>query len=165
MLAHLILTKKFPCEFTENCFAVFDESGCTILLMWYYLLYFFLWISLGYPLHWSVKDFWWNHTGVNIIQFYSISVSQHLFFYFKTWMLELQKIFLIVRFFIEIFCNKGLKAKFSCFFLCFFCLTCQKLECSRIRKIASFLTSPLEGPSMGFIPTSKVLYLKYIKLV
>ena len=36
--------------------------------------------------------------------------------------LELQKIFLIVRFFNQISCNKGLKAKISCFFLYFFCL-------------------------------------------
>ena len=34
-------------------------------------------------------------------------------------MLELQKIFLILRFFSQIPCNKGLKAKISCFF----CLT------------------------------------------
>ena len=35
-------------------------------------------------------------------------------------MLELQKIFLIVKFFNRIFCNKGSKAKISCFFSCFF---------------------------------------------
>ena len=33
------------------------------------------------------------------------------FFYFKAYMFELQKIFLLVRFFNCIFCNKGLKAK------------------------------------------------------
>ena len=27
--------KHFPSEFTENCFAVFDESSRVILLMWY----------------------------------------------------------------------------------------------------------------------------------
>ena len=45
-------------------------------------------------------------------------------------MLELQKIFLIVRFFNWISCNKNLKAKISCFFSCFFCLTPLRLECS-----------------------------------
>ena len=38
-------------------------------------------------------------------------------------MLELQKSFLLVMFFNQISCNKDLKAKISCFFLCFFCLT------------------------------------------
>ena len=33
------------------------------------------------------------------------------------------------------------KATISCFFLCFFCLTPLRLECSRSRKAASFLTS------------------------
>ena len=33
---------------------------------------------------------------------------------------ELQKIFLLVRFFNRISCKKGLKAKILCFFLCFF---------------------------------------------
>ena len=59
---------------------------------------------------------------VNIIQFRSISVNfgSMYFFYFKAKMLELQKIFLIVRFFYWISCNKGLKAKISIFFACFF---------------------------------------------
>ena len=56
-------------------------------------------------------------------------------------MLELQKIFLIVRFFNQISCNKGLKTKISCFFLCFFLFSYLRLEYSRIRKTASFLTS------------------------
>ena len=38
-------------------------------------------------------------------------------------MLELQIIFLLVRFFNRISCNKGLKDKSSCFFTCFFRLT------------------------------------------
>ena len=38
-------------------------------------------------------------------------------------MLEVQKIFLIVRCFNRTFCNKGLKTKNSCFFSCFFSLT------------------------------------------
>ena len=38
-------------------------------------------------------------------------------------MLELQKSFLLVKFFNQISCNKGLKVKILCFFLCFFCLT------------------------------------------
>ena len=38
----------------------------------------------------------------------------------------------------RISCDKGLKAKISCFFLCFLCLTPLRLECSRSRKTASF---------------------------
>ena len=56
-------------------------------------------------------------------------------------MLGLQKIFLLVRFFNQISCNKGLKAKISRFLKCFFCLTPLELECSRSRKTASFLMS------------------------
>ena len=56
-------------------------------------------------------------------------------------MLELQKIFLILRFFNRISCNNGLEAKILCFFSCFFCLTFRKLKCSIIRKTASFLMS------------------------
>ena len=55
-------------------------------------------------------------------------------------MLELQKIFLLVKFFNQISCNKSLKAKISLFFSCFFCLTHLWLECSRRRKTALFLT-------------------------
>ena len=81
--------------------------------------------------------------GLNIIQFRSISVSfanMH-FFNFKVQMLGLQNIFVIVKFFNWIFCNKGLKAKISCFSSYFSCLTLLRLKCSRIRKTASFLTS------------------------
>ena len=136
--------RNFLCEFTENCFAVFDQSSDVILLTWYYCrLYFFLWIPCDYPLNGSLKDFLSNHRRVNTIQFHSISVSfsSIYFFNFKASMLELQKIFLLVRFFNWISCNKGLKAKISCFFTCFFCLTPLGLECSRSRKTASFLTS------------------------
>ena len=56
-------------------------------------------------------------------------------------MLELQKIFLLVKFFNQISCNKSSKATISCFFLCFFCLTPLRLECSRSRKTTSFLTT------------------------
>ena len=56
-------------------------------------------------------------------------------------MLGLQKIFLLVRFFNWIFCNKGLKAKISRFFTYFFYLTPLRLEYSRSKKTASFLTS------------------------
>ena len=52
-------------------------------------------------------------------------------------MLVIHKIFLIVSFFNRIFCNKGLKAKISCFF----CLTPLRLEYSRMRKTTWFLTS------------------------
>ena len=54
-------------------------------------------------------------------------------------MLELQKILLLVRFFNQISCNNGLKAKISC--LCFFCFTSLRLECFRSRKTALFLMS------------------------
>ena len=63
-------------------------------------------------------------------------------------MLELQKIFLIVRFFIQSSCNKSLKTKISCFFLCYFCLTHPRLECSRIRKTTLFLTSHRQAEEM-----------------
>ena len=56
-------------------------------------------------------------------------------------MLELQKIFLLVRFLNQISCNKGSKAKISCFFTCLSCLTPLGLESSKSRKTASFLTS------------------------
>ena len=38
-------------------------------------------------------------------------------------------------------CNKGLKAKMSCFLSYFFSFTLLRLECSRIKKTALFLTS------------------------
>ena len=56
-------------------------------------------------------------------------------------MLELKKIFLIVRFFNWILCNQGLKANISCFSLCFFCLSFLRLESAKIRKMALFLVS------------------------
>ena len=64
------------------------------------------------------------------------------FFYFKAYMLGLQKTFLLVRFFSWISCTKGLKAKISRFFTCFFGLTPLGLEYSRSSsRNASFLTS------------------------
>ena len=33
--------RNFLCEFTEKCFAIFDQSSCTIYLTWYQLLLFF----------------------------------------------------------------------------------------------------------------------------
>ena len=84
-----------------------------------------------------------NRKGVNIIQFCSISVNfLACIFLVQSLMLELPKIFLIVRFFSWISYNKGLKAKISCFFSCFFCLTPMRQKCSRIRKTTSFPTSP-----------------------
>ena len=44
LFAHLLTwywRKSFPREFTEKYFAVFDQSTCTIYLMWYSLLPFF----------------------------------------------------------------------------------------------------------------------------
>ena len=57
-------------------------------------------------------------------------------------MLGLQKIFLLVSFFIQMSCNMGLKVEIPWFFMCFFSLTPLRLEYSRGRKTASFLTSP-----------------------
>ena len=88
--------------------------------MWFYWLSFFSWISCGSPLEWSLKDFCLKQ-GVSIIQFRSISGSfGSMYFFFKAQMLALQKIFLIVRFFNWIACNKGLKLKISCFSHVFF---------------------------------------------
>ena len=47
-------------------------------------------------------------------------LRQQVFFCFKAQMLELHKSFLLVKFFNQISCNKGLKAKLLCFFSCFF---------------------------------------------
>ena len=33
--------RNFRCEFTEKCFAVFDQSSCTIYLTWYQFRLFF----------------------------------------------------------------------------------------------------------------------------
>ena len=107
--------RNFPCEFTENCFVIFDQSSSIILLMLYCQLYCILWIPCGYPLDGSVEDFWQNQGG-------------------------LQKIFLLVRFFNRISCNKHLKVKILHFFTRFL-FHPLGLECSRIRKIALFLTS------------------------
>ena len=56
----------------------------------------------------------------NSISLHFCKLQQHVFFYFKAQMLELHKIFLLVKFFNRICCNKSLKAKISCFFLMFF---------------------------------------------
>ena len=58
-------------------------------------------------------------------------------------MFELQKIFLLLKFFNQISCNNSLKAKISCFFLCFLFNLPKAGECSRNRKqkTASFLMS------------------------
>ena len=86
---------------------------------------------------------------VNIIQFRSSSASfgSKYFFYFKASMLELQKSFLLAKFFNQISCNKGSKAKISCFFLCFSVYPLPPppfhlgLESWSSRKTASFLAS------------------------
>ena len=114
--------RNYPCEFAENWFVNFDQSSHVIFHTWYCQLYFFLWIQCGYPVNGSVKDFFLNHRGVNIIQFCSISVNfgSIYIFLFQSLDVELQKIFLLLRFFSRISCNKGLKAKISCFFTYFF---------------------------------------------
>ena len=104
--------RNFPREFTENYFAVFDQSSHVILLRWYCRLYFFPWIPRGDPLNGSVKDFLSYHRGVTIIQFCSISVSFGSMYFFC------------------LFC-----------FFCFLFITSLRLECSRSRKTTSFLMS------------------------
>ena len=75
--------RHFLHEFTENCFAVFDQSSLVIMLTLYYRLYFFLWIPRGNPLNGSDKDFLSYRRGVNMIQFRSILVSfSSMFFFF-----------------------------------------------------------------------------------
>ena len=101
--------------------------------MWYCRLYFspvnFTWLSLRCICQRFLIKPW----GMKIIQFCSIfiSIGSMYFFYFKAQMLEVQKIFLLVKFFSQISCNKSLKTKISCFFLCFFCLTPLRLEYSQ----------------------------------
>ena len=34
--------RNFPREFTEKCFAIFDQSSCSIYLTWYRPLLYFL---------------------------------------------------------------------------------------------------------------------------
>ena len=44
LLVHLLVSCKvrnFLCEFTENCFAIFDQSSHTIFLTWYPEIYFY----------------------------------------------------------------------------------------------------------------------------
>ena len=77
----------------------------------------------------------------NSILLHFCKLQQHVFFYFKALILELQNIFLLVKFFNWISCNKSLNAKISCFSLCFFCLIPLGLECSRSRKTVLFLMS------------------------
>ena len=40
-LLALCQLRNFPREFTEKCFAVFDQSSCAIYLTWYRRLLFF----------------------------------------------------------------------------------------------------------------------------
>ena len=87
VLAHLLAwywQRNFPCELTENCSAIFDQSSCAILLTWYCWLYFFLGISCGYPSDGSLKIFDKTLEGVNIIQFRLVPVtfgSMHFFLF------------------------------------------------------------------------------------
>ena len=41
--------RNFPCEFTEKCFAVFDQSSCAIYLTWCRSLLFFWELSSIIP--------------------------------------------------------------------------------------------------------------------
>ena len=74
--------KIFHNELTENCFAILDQSSCTIFLMWYYQLYFFPWISCGYPIDGSLRIFDKTIRGEHIIQFCSIFVSSGSMYFF-----------------------------------------------------------------------------------
>ena len=97
----------------------------------------------------------------NSISFHFCKLRQQVFFFYfnKAYILELQKSFLLVMFFNQIsctVCNKGLNAKISCYFLCFFCFTTPlppltlpslsppsspRLESSSSRKTTALLTT------------------------
>ena len=47
--------RNFLGEFTEKCFVVFDQSSCTIYLMWYRLLLFFENLLLSFLLWYDFK--------------------------------------------------------------------------------------------------------------
>ena len=116
--------------------------ACLILTnkfsVWAYWKLFCHLISLGYPLDGLSKSF--DKTmRVNIIQFCSISVSfgSMFFFLFQNLDVRASENLSDSWLFNWISCNKGLKAKMSCFF----CLTPLRLICSGIRKTTLFLTS------------------------
>ena len=49
LLPHLLAScqlRSFPCEFTEKCFAVFDQSSWVIYLTWKPLLFFWEFSSI-----------------------------------------------------------------------------------------------------------------------
>ena len=48
--------RNFLREFTEKCFAVFDQSSCTIYLTWYQLLLFFQEFSSIIPFMVGLED-------------------------------------------------------------------------------------------------------------
>ena len=95
----------------------------------------FTWLSLR-----SIVEDFWQSIGSehNSISLHLCKLRRHVFFISR-----LQKIFLMVRFFNWISCNKGLKAKFSCFFVVFFFIYLTPLirKFSKIRKTVFFLTS------------------------
>ena len=94
---------------------------------------------MGYPLDGSVKDF--CELQLFLFQGLDVRSSGNL----------------CDRFFNWISCNKNLKATISCFFLCFFCLIPLGLECSRIRKTASF-------PIQGFIQAVLLMSIFWTKI-
>ena len=53
---HVSFHVNFPHEFTEKCFAVFDQSSCTIYLTWYQLLLFFQEFSSIIPFMVGLED-------------------------------------------------------------------------------------------------------------
>ena len=121
LLAWCWQRRHFLCKFTENCFTIFDQSSHTILLTWYCQLYFFQWISCGYPLDGYVEDLFIKPVG----EHYSILLHfcmprQDFFFLFQSLDVRASEIFLMVMFLSGISCNKSLKTKTSHFFSCFF---------------------------------------------
>ena len=74
--ACLTLTKKFSMWVCWKLFCCFWPIKLRNLLMWYCWLYFFPWISYGYPLDGSVKD--------NSILFHFCQLWKHVFFLFQS---------------------------------------------------------------------------------
>ena len=142
--------RNFLCEFTENCSAVFVKSGGITLLTWYCQLYFFPWISCGYPLDGSVQDFDETTGGeYNSISLHFCKPWEHFFLLFQSIDVRAsENLFDSQVFQLDLF-NRGSKAKivspiyfFQNVFSCvFFCLSPLRPECSGIRKTASFLAS------------------------
>ena len=122
--------RNFPREFTENCFAIFEQSNRVILLTLYCRLYFFPWIPVN-PLNGSAKDFLSNLRGVNMIQFRSISVSfgnMYFLFLFPSLNVRASENFLLVRCSIRSLVIRFKGQNFTFFYMFFFCLNPLRLD-------------------------------------